>query len=225
MKKIFLTLVFISLITKYSFSQDVYDTMSNQICKCIGSNGAENVDQMMPCIEDAMLKNVEALKAENGVESITEIDTDLMGNKVGARLLKTCDYALKVFANQQKEEKKIVAKQHNLTCEHLKSGDFYYLNQSSSDASTPDTTHVTISNNMFLERMNNGRTYSLLNIEWKSDCKFELEFKESNDPLKKELSQPGDKYLYEVMTNGPESIVVKVFWQKEEFQVELFKSK
>lgn len=73
--------------------------------------------------------------------------------------------------------------------------------------------------------MRNGRTYSLLEIKWKNECKFELEFQESNDPLKKEISQPGDIYKYEILVNDENSIFLKTFWQKREYQFELVKIK
>lgn len=198
--------------------------MSNQICECIDLNKAENVDQMMPCIEQAALKNVEALKAENGVESITEIDTDLMGNKVGARLLKTCDRAITIFGNAGQTNEKIVEKQKNLSCADIKNGEFYYLTNQL-NGQNADTTYVTISDDLFLERMKYGRTFSLLNVSWKSDCEFELEFVQSNDPLKRELSTPGEIYKYEIIRIEGPSVFVKVFWKNEEFQVELVKLK
>jgi hypothetical protein len=74
-----------------------------------------------------------------------------------------------------------------------------------------------------LERMDNGRTFSLLNVSWKSDCEFELEFVKSNDAFKKELSAPGEVYKYEVIRIEGRSVFVKVFWRNEEFQVELVK--
>lgn len=222
LKKLLLTLAFVTLISNYSFSQDVYDTMSTQICNCIDSRGAENFDQMMPCIENAMLDNVEALKAENGVESIADIDTDMMGNKVGAILLKTCDRAVTIFGNAGQTSEKIVEKQENISCSDIKNGEFYYLTNQL-NGTKADTTYVTISDDLFLERMDNGRTFSLLNVSWKSDCEFELEFVKSNDAFKKELSAPGEVYKYEVMRIEGRSVFVKVFWRNEEFQVELVK--
>ncbi|MBM1106951.1 hypothetical protein JQC67_12440 [Aurantibacter crassamenti] len=163
------------------------------------------------------------LKEVYKVEAFSDIDTEDLGNKVGVRMLKNCDYAIGIFSNQEKEEQEKIVKQANLTCDDLKSGDFYYLTNKTNIV--PDTTHVTISKNMFLERMDNGRTYSLLVINWQDDCNFELEFKESNDPLKKELSTAGDKYKYEILANREKSIVLKVFWGEHEFQVEFFKGK
>ncbi len=223
----FKNLLIITIIYLASLSangQDIYDKFSKKLCQCLEKEKVTTVEAMPRCFEEVLIKNIDELKEYYGVTSFREINTEELGNKVAAKLLKNCDYALEAFSNQQKQEDKIVTKQPNLTCEDLKSGDFYYLN-GRSNTTIPDTTYVTISNNMFLERMNNGRTYSLLNLEWKGECKFKLIFKESNDPFKKELSKPGDTYLYEVMTNGPESIVVKVYWRKEEFQVELFKVK
>ncbi|MEM6894773.1 MAG: hypothetical protein AAF554_13860 [Bacteroidota bacterium] len=204
--------------------QDFYEKLSKKLCSCLEREKIETADQMPLCYEQILFGNMEEIKKHYQVASLNDIDAEALGSKVAAQLLKHCDYALKVLAKEEKQEKKTVTKQANLTCKDLRSGDFYYLNEISNQQ-VPDTTHVTISGNMFLERMKGGRTFSLLNIEWTDDCNFVLVFKESNDPLKEELSKPGDEYVYEVMTNGPESFVLKLFWKKEEFQIEVFKSK
>ena len=196
--------------------------MAEEICECIDRKMVETVEQMMPCFEDVILKNVEGLKEESGVQSITEIDTEAMGNKVGAILVKTCDRAITIFGNAGQTSETIVEKQEDISCGDLKNGEFYYLTNRL-DGQIADTTFVTISGDLFLERMQMGRYYSLLNINWKSDCEYDLIFVESNDPLKKELSTPGEVYKYEIIRIEDRTIYVKVYWKNEEFQVPLYK--
>ena len=141
-----------------------------------------------------------------------DLDIEEIGNKLGAKMVKECDYVLDNFPSGIVGNKEKVTKEPDLNCEDLKKGDFYYVNKRT-ETGISDTTFVTISNDVFLERMKNGRTYSLLNIEWKEDCKFSLKFKESNDPMKKEISRPGDIYEYEILTNGEKSVFLNVFWR------------
>jgi hypothetical protein len=90
---------------------------------------------------------------------------------------------------------------------------------------TKDTTFVTIKDNMFLERMNNGRTYAMLDIKWKNDCEFELIFKDSNDPIKSEMSKPGEKYRYQAVSSTSNSHILKLLWKKKEYKIEFFNAK
>lgn len=71
--------------------------------------------------------------------------------------------------------------------------------------------------------MKNGRTYALLHIKWKDNCEFDLTFKESNDPMKKEFSKSGDVYEYEILTNTSESVFLKTTWMDRSYQFELIK--
>jgi hypothetical protein len=155
---------------------------------------------------------------------MADLDMESIGNKIGAKMIKECPYVLDNFPTGIVGNEEKVTKQLNLNCDDLKNGDFYYLTRRP-DIGIVDTTFVTISKNMFLERMKNGRTYSLLDIKWKDNCEFDLTFKESNDPMKKEVSSPGDVYQYEILTNGTESFYLKVNWMDRTYQFELFKIK
>jgi len=139
-------------------------------------------------------------------------------------MIKECQYVIDTFQPGIVGNEEKVTKQPDLKCDNLKNGDFYYLTKRTEDGIV-DTTFVTISNDMFLERMKNGRTYSLLNIKWQDNCKFDLIFKESNDPMKKEISKPGDVYKYEILTNGNKSLFLKTTWMDRSYQFELIKIK
>ena len=168
------------------------------------------------------MNNWSGVKTYYNVQSLEDIDMEQLGVKIGTRMLKECQYMVDNFSPDNGETTKIVEKQPDLTCEDLKNGDFYYVLERP-DLGVKDTTYVTISNEMFLERMNNGKTYSLLNIEWKDNCEFDLIFKKSNDPIKKELSKPGDIYEYEILTNTDKSVFIKITWMNRTQQFELVK--
>jgi hypothetical protein len=61
-----------------------------------------------------------------------------------------------------------------------------------------DTVHVTLSDGTWTERFTDG-TYSKLKFYWVNNCEFYLEFIESNNHTRKNLSRPGDKYSYQVL--------------------------
>lgn len=55
--------------------------------------------------------------------------------------------------------------------------------------------NVTIADGYWTENFDDG-TFSKLYFSWKNDCEFELEFIESNNAVKKNLSIKGDIYSY-----------------------------
>jgi len=75
-----------------------------------------------------------------------------------------------------------------------------YSNYSYIEA-TGDTVQLAITNNYWTDRFKDG-TYSKLKMHWLSDCDFEIEFIESNNSIRKNLSKPGDRYKYYVLEKG-----------------------
>jgi hypothetical protein len=69
---------------------------------------------------------------------------------------------------------------------------FWYLETSG------DTVNVTIADGFWTECFGDG-TYSKLSIAPLSDCRFEASFIESDNHIRKNLSQPGEKYIYQVL--------------------------
>ena len=220
-----LTLTFLLIGTSYNLSaQDIIGKLSKKLCKCIEKGEVKNATEMGPCFEDLLINNLKDIKEYYNAETMDDIDTAEIGNKIGAKMIKECPYVLDNFPSGVVGNEEKVTKQADLKCEDLKKGDFYYLTERP-EVGIVDTTFVTISNNMFLERMKNGRTYSLLNIKWKDNCEFDLTFKESNDPMKKEYSKSGDVYEYEILTNGNASLFLKTTWMERSYQFELIKIK
>lgn len=227
MKKTYqiIILFFLLLGTSYNLSaQDIIDKLTRKLCKCIEKQEVKNVNEMGPCFEDLLISNFKEIKEQYKTETIDDIDMEEVGNKVGVKIIKECPYVLDNFPSGVVSNQEKVDKQPDLKCDDLKNGDFYYLTKRP-EVGILDTTFVTISNDMFLERMKKGRTYSLLNLKWKDNCEFDLTFKESNDPIKKEFSKPGDVYEYEILINGNESVFLKTTWMKKSYQFELIKIK
>jgi hypothetical protein len=220
-----LTLTLLLIGFNYNLNaQDIIDKMSKKLCKCIEKQEVKKPDEMGPCFEELLISNFNEIKEHYNAKTMADLDMETIGNKIGAKMIKECPYVLDNFPTGVVGNEEKVAKQLDLNCDDLKNGDYYYLTKRP-DIGTIDTTFVTISNSMFLERMKSGRTYSLLDIKWKDNCEFDLIFKESNDPMKKEVSKPGDVYEYEILTNGTKSFFLKVNWMERTYQFELFKLK
>jgi hypothetical protein len=220
-----ITISILLLGTSYNLSaQDIIDKLSKKLCKCIEKQEVKNANEMGPCFEDLLINNWKEIKEHYKAETMEDINMEEVGNKIGAKMIKECHYVLENFPSGVVGDEEKVEKQPDLNCIDLKKGDFYYLTERP-EVGIVDTTFVTISNDMFLERMKNGKTYSLLNIKWKENCEFDLIFKESNDPMKKEISKTGDVYEYEILTNSSESVFLKTIWMDRSYQFELIKIK
>ena len=227
MKRTFRVKLLVFLLTGITNSlsaQDIVDKLSRKLCKCIEKTEVKNANEMGPCFEDLIISNLNEIKKHYNAETMDDIDMDEIGNKIGTKMIKDCPYMLDTFPSGVVGNEEKVSKQSNLKCGDLKKGDFYYLTERP-EGGIVDTTFVTISNDMFLERMKNGKTYSRLNIKWKENCEFDLIFRESNDPIKKELSKDGDIYEYEILTNDSESVFLKTIWMDRSYQFELIKIK
>jgi hypothetical protein len=211
--------------TSYNLAaQDVIDKLSRKLCKCLEKEEVKIATEMGPCFEDLLISNLKDIKEHYKAETIDDLDMDEIGNKIGAKMVKECPYVRDTFPTGIAGNEEKVIRQPDLKCDDLKKGDFYYLSERP-EVGIVDTTFVTISKDMFLERMKNGRTYSMLNIKWKDSCEFDLTFKESNDPMKKEISTSGDVYEYEILTNDNESLFLKTIWMEKSYQFELIKIK
>jgi hypothetical protein len=77
--------------------------------------------------------------------------------------------------------------------EIMKDRGLYYLENDSSK------TQINIKRNAWIDSMENGKYYSKLKMEWTDDCEFVITFIESNHPVKKYLSKPGDRYTYRIV--------------------------
>ncbi|MEK6154553.1 hypothetical protein WIW50_14885 [Flavobacteriaceae bacterium 3-367] len=223
-QKTFFLLGAILLLNNSLHAQEMFDGLTRKLCKCIEREKASNTEDIGFCFEKVMMNRLQEIKEYYDAQTMSEIDVEEMGNIIGAKMMKECDYFLEHFSSDIVGPEKTVKKQPDLRCDDLKNGEFYYLT-TRPNTTVQDTTFVTISNGMYLERMRHGKTYSLLKIKWKDDCTFNLEFQESNDPFKKEVSQAGDIYEYEVLTNGKNSYILQLFWRKRNYQFELFRLK
>ncbi|MCK7591447.1 hypothetical protein M0G43_12745 [Subsaxibacter sp. CAU 1640] len=224
MTKKTLTLVLILVMPLMASAQDkLIKKVSKQICKCLEKDNFPNIDDAEPCFEKALILNAEDLMKQYNVESFTDLPFDEIGVDISKELANNCQKALLYLADplsEMEEEDKV--QDPNLDCSELKNGDFYYM-QTNPNTAKIDTTYVTIKDKMYLERMNSGKTYSMLDVEWKDNCNFDLIFKHSNDPFKKNLSEPGEIYTYEVRRSTPNSFIIVTKVGGNEYKFEFVK--
>lgn len=74
----------------------------------------------------------------------------------------------------------------------LKTSGYYYLEGDG------DKVAIEIKDGYWTDRFKDG-TYSKLRFKWLNHCEFELEFVESNNEGRMNLSNPGDKYRYQLL--------------------------
>lgn len=195
---------------------------SNQLCNCLEKNNITSFENIDPCLREIILRNSDNILKYYKVKTFDKLDLNEMGNKIITELAKECDYIIPYMVDPINRMDKNSIPDKNIECSKIKKGEFYYLN-SNAKTGISDTTFVSIKNNTFRETMKNGRTYSLLDIKWKSGCRFDLLFKESNDSFKNALSKKGDKYEYEIISKTLTSYIIKMKWKKSEYKFELYR--
>jgi hypothetical protein len=67
--------------------------------------------------------------------------------------------------------------------------------------STGDTVRISIKDGYWIDKFRDG-TFSRLILRWINDCEFEISFVESNNEVRRNLSKPGDKYVYRILNKG-----------------------
>lgn len=221
MKPLLLTLFALIFFSTASIAQDLINILSNQICECLEKENITNMEDGNACFEQVLVKNLDKLYEYYNVKTLEEINFDKMGADIGAILTKECDYMVRYFTNPINKFEEEFIPEKNLDCSALRSGEYYYVSPNIT-TKVNDTTYVSIKDNMYLERFNDGRKYALLDINWSSDCKFDLIFKDSNDINKNAFSKKGDIYSYEMVSSTPRSYIIRMTYKEQDYKFELF---
>tara|TARA_R110002074_G_scaffold398631_3_gene590742 strand:- start:329 stop:1006 length:678 start_codon:yes stop_codon:yes gene_type:complete len=224
MKKKLLIFFAIIIIPYLTNGQDMSEKLSKKICTCLEKEKIKSTEKMEQCFEKILISNLEEIYKVYKIKSLDDFDFEKLGIDIGVKLMKNCDYAMENLTNVENKFDEDFISNKDLDCTEFKNGEFYYLLPNPT-SNRIDTTFVTIKNKMYLERMNHGRSYSLLDINWVSDCKFNLVFKDSNDNYKNTLSEPGDIYKYEIISSTTNSFILKLFWGKQEYKIDFYKVK
>lgn len=224
--RISFTLLLMLVFSLHGMTQDAIDKTTKTICKCIGKNEKKlPYDELLAsCIESGMFDHMNEIKDYYAINSISDLDTEDLGRRLGIRIIKNCPAAYKYYNKDslsKNQEFKDYETNKSLDCSHLRLGKYYYVTPNT--ASSYDTTHVVFDNDQYLELIGNDNRYSKLSIKWTGRCKLQLTFIESNDPFKNALSKKGDKYEYEVVQDYPDFMVLKMVFHGDEYFIEYYK--
>ncbi|WP_347922024.1 hypothetical protein [Pontimicrobium sp. SW4] len=223
MKRIAIMFCLTIVSVSFCFGQTVYDDISKEICDCAESKQIKSYKEIESCMQSALFKNINALLVAEKVELITELNEDVF-DKIGVHFTKNCEYALELVEDTVKEKIPETKEPNALECNDLTKGNYYYVHEIELDEVVVDTTYVSISDRFFVETMNNGKSYSLLEFQRKGDCNFDLTFVESNDEFKGQISNKGDIFNYEIVSSTPNSFFIKTTYQGKIFHFELIKA-
>ena len=124
-------------------------------------------------------------------------DLDIILEKIYYRTQKNCETFISILSNQVDNMHgwAMLANipENSLTTEECnalhKNEKWYYYSPEG------EKIKVNTANGYWIETFEDG-SYSKLKFKWTSDCKFLIEFIESNNAIRKNYSIPGDKYYY-----------------------------
>jgi hypothetical protein len=192
MNKLFALIILSCISTSYGQTDTEINALTTELCKTLEENKAAP-DSVS--VAFAFEKHLPAFLETHNID--TEEKYNVAFERIYFRMQKNCNYFVEILRRnkENKSEWEILEKAppsniQKKDCKKLTSQkNFYYLEHDGKKA------HVTIANGKWTEKFEDG-TYSTLNFKWVSDCEFEIEFIESNNNMRKNLSFRGDKYYY-----------------------------
>ncbi len=179
----------------YAQTQATKDSLINEICKMISKESTQTDSAK---INEAYEKHLYPFLAKYPQDKWDEI-----AESIHFRMQMTCgaftDMLLRVEPPNQEWEwliEKPKSFPDKKTCRDInKNSEYIYME------STGDTVRLSIKNGYWIDTFKD-KTYSKLKIHWLTDCEFEIEFIESNNRIRKNLSKKGDRYKYYVIDKG-----------------------
>ena len=192
MKKYLCIVMLLGITISYCQTDAEIDALTTQMCKTLQENkSAPDTTN----VNFVFQKHLPDFLEKHNIN--TEEKYNSTFDKIYIRFQKNCPLfvSMLVKIENRKDESEIletvpVHKISKKDCKKLTGlKKFYYLE--------PDGTkvHVTVDKGKWTEKFEDG-TYSLLNFEWTGDCEFVLEFIESDNHTRKNLSSKGNKYYY-----------------------------
>ena len=192
--RILLVILFFSLATNtYSQESKITDELLTKVCNSINSNKSKDDSvRVVQAFKKHLLPVMDGMSEEQALEA---------QQKAFFRLQITCPAFKRILEKwdpvNKGDWKEVSSKpppaEKSICKEFAQRKNYSYLERSG------DTVHITIDNGIYTDHFVDG-TYSKLHFKWINDCEFQLEFIESNNLSRKNLSKPGDKYLYQVLS-------------------------
>lgn len=192
MKIKFTFLLFLATFITFSQSAEQVDSLTVEICKSIQKNKNFNTEEKLDMVDKQHLRPF----LNRISDSIKQKE---MFDKIFFRLQKNCNeftFLLnETTTNQSDWEIKQEMPTYNLSnkqCISFNSNSNFYYKEYEGDV-----VNVVIKNGFWIETFAD-KTNSKLKYIKKDNCSFELEFVESNNVSRKNLSNKGDIYKYQL---------------------------
>lgn len=187
---IFLILLFYSSYSRSQYTKAV-DSLNNEICKSLVQNKNLNNEIRINTVNNSHITPY----LSKFKDSIIQKE---IFQQIFYRLQKDCNEFVALFSNKSPEstwftqnEKplQIISKEE---CNNFsKTSKYYYVENDGNKV------EVTLKDNLWVEKFSDN-TFSKLRYKNKGNCEFELEFIESDNVSRKNLSIKGEKYLYKL---------------------------
>lgn len=193
-------LLILFFLTSFSRSQTVQavDSLNIEICKALIQNKNLNDEIRINTITNSYI--IPYMKKFK--DSITQQKTFEL---IFFRLHKNCNEFVTLFPHSKTDDgwaiqyEKPTGNISREQCHQLtKNSKYHYFENDGNKV------EVTLSQNLWTEKFSDN-TISKLHFKEKSNCEFELEFIESDNISRKNMSIKGDKYLYKIYDENPDS--------------------
>lgn len=187
---IFLIILFYSSYSRSQYTKAV-DSLNNEICKSLVQNKNLNNEIRINTINNSHI-----------TPYLSKFKDTIIQEKIFAqifyRLQKDCNEFVALFPNKSPESTwsmqnerplQIISKEE---CNNFsKTSKYYYVENDGNKV------EVTLKDNLWVEKFSDN-TFSKLRYKNKGNCEFELEFIESDNVSRKNLSIKSEKYLYKL---------------------------
>lgn len=175
--------------------QNAVDSIAAQICIDL-KNNAEPDDSTR--VFQSFSRHLTPFVSELDEEAAMEF-----ANNVFFRLQKNCELFWDILKRNSPptenwEEISSIPESRMTAGEYMdfrKISSFHYLEYNG------DTVSVSAKNSFWQEKFADN-SFSRLNMKWLNDSTFELSFIKSDNAIRKNLSHPGDKYIYSLIEKG-----------------------
>ncbi|WP_264523147.1 hypothetical protein [Flavobacterium sp. N502536] len=204
MKKHYLILLLLCINFSRSQSIKSVDSLTIEICKSL--------------VQNKVLDNeirINTINKTHITPYLTKFKDSIVQRRVFEqvfyRLHKNCNEFVALFPNESAQsswsmqDEKPLDEISKEECNRFdQSSKYYYFEHGGAKV------EVTLSDDLWIEKFADN-TFSKLHFRMKSNCEFELEFIESNNLARKNLSIKGDKYLYHLYKeeNGTYGVYLK----------------
>ncbi|OIV41217.1 hypothetical protein [Flavobacterium johnsoniae] len=195
--------IILLLCVNFSKSQSIksVDSLNIEICKSLVQN--KNLDNEI---------RINTMEKSHIFPYLSKFNDTIIQKKIFTqiyyRLVKNCDefktlFPAKPFSNgYYEQDKEPIINISTEQCNHFdKISKYYYIEGDGKKV------EVTLNDNLWIEKFEDD-TYSKLYYRKKSNCQFELEFIESNNLSRGNLSVKGEKYLYKIFNKENETYSV-----------------